>query len=142
MLLCFVVSSRGLTNDRLDQLVASLSAQTSRRFVVGVCDQSREGSVTEELARRWSGTLRLYVCRSGPGLSAGRNAVVARAPSDVTHFAFPNDTTVLPADFVENIERHRRDEDVLEVSYLEAGRAGSDSGKVSSHLPDRTSGMC
>ena len=28
MLLCFVVSSRGLMNDRLDQLVASLSAQT------------------------------------------------------------------------------------------------------------------
>ena len=57
-------------NDRLDQLVASLSAQTDRRFVVGVCDQSDEGSVTE-LARRWSGTVRLYVCRSRPGSPPG-----------------------------------------------------------------------
>ena len=68
--------------------------------------------------------------------------MVDRAPGDVTHFAFPNDTTVLPADFVESIARHRGEEDVLEVSYLEAGEPDTDSGKVSSHSPDRTSGMC
>jgi hypothetical protein len=122
MLLCFVVSTRGLMKDRLDQLLASLSAQTDRRFVVGVCDQGRDGSVTE-LAGRWSGTVRLYVCRSRPGLSAGRNAVLNHAPGDITHFAFPNDTTVLPANFVESVARHCGDEDVLEVSYLEEGRA-------------------
>jgi hypothetical protein len=120
MLLCFVVSSRGRMNDRLEQLLASLAAQTDARFTVGVCDQSEDGSVGE-LARRWASRLSLFVCGSEAGLSAGRNAVVQRASEEVTHFAFPNDTTRFPADFVATIAGHSAIEDVIEVSYLEPG---------------------
>jgi hypothetical protein len=118
--LCVVVSSIG-RSDRLEGLLESLRAQTTTNFVLGVCDQSKDGIV-----RRIVGAepdLGWFVTTSEPGLSAGRNSVIRAAPSDVTHFAFPNDTSRLAPDFVDAIHAHAATADIIAVSYVHDGKS-------------------
>jgi hypothetical protein len=116
--LCFALSSVGRT-DRLRACLESLAELAGDNCVVGVCDQSRDGSVTALAAtvlhgKPWFGTT------SGPGLSAGRNAIIAAAPNDVTHFSFPNDTSSFPTDFVARVLSFASF-DVLVASYVNSG---------------------
>jgi len=117
--LCIVVSSIG-RSDRLEGLIESLRAQTSTNFVLGICDQGPDGIVTRIVGAVPS-DLGWFVTTSEPGLSAGRNSVIRAAPSDVTHFAFPNDTSRLAPDFVDAIHAHAATADIIAVSYVHDG---------------------
>ena len=119
MLLCVVISSLGKT-DRFRLLLASLAAQTRHDFVVGVCDQSSDGSVTAAV-REFGAELIMFTVASSRGLSRGRNEVIRHADPRVTHFMFPNDTSTLPKTFVADLYERHQDADVLAVSYLDGG---------------------
>lgn len=121
MRLCVVISSIG-KSARLNVLLDSLAGQQDKNFVVGICDQSADGSVTET-ARRFKDVLQIFVVQSPRGLSKGRNAVVRSAPSDVTHFMFPNDTSVLPAATVADLRRLHTSVDILAMRYMDSGHA-------------------
>jgi hypothetical protein len=117
MLLCVVISSLGKT-ERFKSLLESLAVQTCREFVVGVCDQSEDGSVSNTV-QEFSGEFESFTVTSGRGLSRGRNAVMMRADDRITHFMFPNDTSTLPDTFVADFYERHGDADVLAVSYLD-----------------------
>jgi hypothetical protein len=119
MQLCVVISSLGRT-ERLGDLLESLCAQTESNFEVCVCDQSPDGSVRKVLGD-YSERLNFLVTSSARGLSRGRNAGIGLASEVSTHFVFPNDTTLLPANFVEDLYRNHSGIDVLAVSYMEEG---------------------
>lgn len=102
--ICFVISSVG-RSDRLERCAAALEAEPADRIVVGFCDQSVGGDAARRFRDRYSGPF--FVTQSAPGLSAGRNSVIAAAPEDVTHFAFPNDSSVITEGFTDRlIDRH------------------------------------
>jgi len=119
MLLCVVISSLGKT-ERLNELLKSLAAQTCADFVVGVCDQSTDGSVSRTV-QEFSTELEAFTVTSSRGLSRGRNAVIMRADDRITHFMFPNDTSTLPSTFVADFYERHGDADVVAVSYLDGG---------------------
>lgn len=119
MYICVVVSSIG-RNSSFDRLLQSLAAQNEKAFEVGVCDQSENGIVSS-LVDEYRTRLNISVVRTGRGLSRGRNAVIANASSNVTHFVFPNDSSVLSPDFMSNLYARHQDADVVALSYVHDG---------------------
>jgi glycosyltransferase involved in cell wall biosynthesis len=120
MELCIAVSSIGKTS-RLNELLESLAQQTDRSFVVGICDQSSDGSVTR-IAETYRDRLKIYITSSMRGLSRGRNAIVHAAPADITHFMFPNDTSRLPESIIADLKYMHSSADVVVMSYMNNGR--------------------
>lgn len=119
MHLCVVVSSIGKT-ERLAALFESLARQSYKDFSVGVCDQSVDSSVTT-LANEFQGRLTIFTTTSSPGLSSGRNAVIRAASSDVSHFIFPNDTSILPETLVADLCRKHPKTDLVVLRYIDNG---------------------
>ncbi|MDD7941980.1 glycosyltransferase [Actinomycetospora lutea] len=120
MTLCIVISTIG-RSAALERLLDSMVEQTTGDFSVGICDQS-EGSAVAEIIRRYQDRLDLFTVSSSPGLSAGRNAVVRAAPTSVSHFLFPNDTSVLDPSFCERLQAKHADADIVAMSYVSDGR--------------------
>jgi hypothetical protein len=118
--LCIVISTVGRRPERFVRLLDALAAQTDPDFVVGVCDQST-GEDVSALLERFDSRLHLYLTRSAAGLSAGRNSVAAAAPDQVTHFAFPNDTTIPAEDFVARVRSVAGGYDVVACDYRNDG---------------------
>ncbi|TQJ38076.1 glycosyl transferase family 2 [Arthrobacter sp. SLBN-112] len=117
MHLCVVVSSIGKT-ERLVNLLDSLLYQTDRDFTVGICDQSNNASV-RVLAKEYQQRLKIFTTTSARGLSAGRNSVIRAAPSEASHFIFPNDTSAFPTTLIAGLRRKHFDADVVVLSYLD-----------------------
>jgi hypothetical protein len=115
--LCVAVSTIGRRLERFERLLTALATQSDSDFCVGVCDQST-GPAVQELLDHFDASLRLFRTRSAPGLSAGRNSVVAASPVGTTHVAFPNDTTLPPTDFVERIRASASGYDVIVTDYV------------------------
>jgi glycosyltransferase involved in cell wall biosynthesis len=85
--------------DELDNLLASLDAQTYRCFRALVIDQNEDDSVPRVLARHTSLPAELH--RSPKGLSRARNAALPRVRADVV--AFPDDDCVYPHDLLARV---------------------------------------
>lgn len=113
-----VISTLG-TRSELTELLESLCAQTRIPTFVGIADQGTSQLVAE-LEEQFRDRLPLVVVRTGRrGLSAGRNDVIRLAPSRVTHFIFPNDTSRYPADFVGGLVNDLDGVDVGAISYVD-----------------------
>jgi hypothetical protein len=119
MELCIVISSIG-RSDRLRGLLESLEKQNDKAFIVGICDQSLDGSVTQ-IAKDFRDKLDIFVTSSPRGLSLGRNSILRGAPTTVTHFMFPNDTSRLPDTTILELKLRHLDADVVAMSYMNGG---------------------
>lgn len=115
--LCVVISSIGQT-DRLRDLLRSLGHQQSGNFVVVVCDQSADGSVTETCSE-FRGAMNIIITTSMRGLSLGRNTAIAAAPEECTHFMFPNDTSSLPRTLMAELAKLHEEADIVVMSYVD-----------------------
>jgi glycosyltransferase involved in cell wall biosynthesis len=86
-------------DDALENLLASLEAQTHRGFCVLVVDQNDDDRVAQVLARHPSLPAELH--RSTRGLSRARNVALPRLRADV--IAFPDDDCVYPNDLLARV---------------------------------------
>jgi glycosyltransferase involved in cell wall biosynthesis len=85
--------------DALDNLFASLDAQTHRAFRVLLVDQNEDDRTERVLARHPSLPVERH--RSRPGLSHARNVALPLVRADVV--AFPDDDCVYPNDVLERV---------------------------------------
>lgn len=117
MIPCFAVSTVGRIPE-LTKLLDSLVKQNNQNFYLGICDQSR-GDQVARLAESYKDKLRIFVTSSEKGLSAGRNSIIRNAPSDCTHFLFPNDTTYYVPEFIERLSKLHSTADIVALPYID-----------------------
>ena len=96
--------------DALDNLLASLDAQTHRDFRVVVVDQNEDDRVAGVLVRHEALSVERY--SSPPGLSRARNVALEHIRSDVV--AFPDDDCVYPDDLLARVAARLADEPELD----------------------------
>jgi glycosyltransferase involved in cell wall biosynthesis len=89
-----VVATVGRTVE-LEQLLASLEAQTHRDFRVLVVDQNADDRLADVLDGR------AVHLRSAPGLSHARNVALPQLEADAV--AFPDDDCIYPPDLLERV---------------------------------------
>lgn len=116
--LCVVVSTLG-DRTELRRLMESIARQTVPPYAVGIVDQ-RMTSLVSEIVADFRERLRIFVVESTePGLSAGRNDVMRKAPVEVTHFIFPNDTSTYPPTLFERLVAPLAASDVVAMNYVD-----------------------
>ncbi len=122
-----VVATLGDRRAELERLLASLAAQTYRRFRTILVDQSG-GDALAAVAS--PGGLELVHVRSDRGLSRARNAGLALASADLV--AFPDDDCLYPPDLLERVARRFAEQPALDVL---TGRTADAAGRSSSRWP-------
>jgi glycosyltransferase involved in cell wall biosynthesis len=128
-----IVSTIGRASE-LGSLLASLEAQSYRRFRVIVVDQNDDDRLEHVLAP-YEQSLLIVRLRSGTGLNRGRNEGLRHADGDIV--AFPDDDCWYPADLLQHVVERFREHPEWDGLTV---RTTDSAGRPSSMRWDRTAG--